>query len=98
MKSRSDKKVKTFQRERPTRQRREEESDAALKSAAAHIDFIAPLCNAACLIKGLRCTHGFCHPVDKVQQSHRAWPRIRAESRKCGKWKTGASVTHHMKW
>jgi hypothetical protein len=36
------------------RQRREEESDAALKSAAADIGGIAPLCNAACLMKGLR--------------------------------------------
>jgi hypothetical protein len=47
-------KVKTFQRERPTRHRREEDSDTALKSAAAHIDCITPLCNAACLMKGLR--------------------------------------------
>jgi hypothetical protein len=47
-------KVKTFQRERLIRKRREEEGDAALKSAAADIDGIAPLCNAACLIKGLR--------------------------------------------
>jgi hypothetical protein len=28
--------------------------DAALKSAAADIGGIAPLCNAACLMKGLR--------------------------------------------
>jgi hypothetical protein len=66
-KSRFDKKVKTFQRERPTRQRREEESGAALKSATAHIDRIAPLCNAACLIKGLQITHGFRHAGDKVR-------------------------------
>jgi hypothetical protein len=56
-KSRSDKYVKTFQRERPTRQRREEESDAALNSATAHIDRILPLCNAACLMKGLQGMH-----------------------------------------
>jgi hypothetical protein len=54
LKSRSDQSVKTFQRERPTRQRREEEGDAALKSAATDIGGIAPLCNAACLMKGLR--------------------------------------------
>jgi hypothetical protein len=53
-KVRSDKNVKTFQRERPTRQRREEESGAALKSATAHIGRIVPLRNAACLMKGLR--------------------------------------------
>jgi hypothetical protein len=56
---RSDKNVKTFQRERPTRQRREEESDAALNSANAHIGRIPLICNAACLMKGLRGTHGF---------------------------------------
>jgi hypothetical protein len=53
-KVRSDKKVKTFQRERPTRQRREEESGAALKSATGDIGLMALICNAACLIKGLR--------------------------------------------
>jgi hypothetical protein len=53
-KLRSDKKVKTFQRERPIRQRREEEGGAALKSAVADIGGIAPLCNTACLMKGLR--------------------------------------------
>ncbi len=36
------------------RQRREGESAAALKSATAHIGGIAPLCNATCLMKGLR--------------------------------------------
>jgi hypothetical protein len=50
--------VKTFQRERLIRQRREEESGATLKSANAHIGGIAPVCNAACLMKGLRCMHG----------------------------------------
>ncbi|MBM6583385.1 hypothetical protein ILT44_24595 [Microvirga sp. BT689] len=68
IKSRSDKKVKTFQRERPTRQRREEESDAALKSATAHIGRIVPLCNAACLMKGLHGTHGSRYVSDKVQR------------------------------
>jgi hypothetical protein len=53
-KLRSDKSVKTFQRKRPIRQRREEEGGAALKSATADIGGIAPLCNAACLMKGLR--------------------------------------------
>jgi hypothetical protein len=53
-KLRSDKSVKTFQRERPIRQRREEESGAELKSAAADIDRIARLYNAARLINGLR--------------------------------------------
>jgi len=53
-KLRSDKYVKTFQRERPIRQRREEKGGAALKSAAADISGIAALCNAKCLMKGLR--------------------------------------------
>jgi hypothetical protein len=47
-------KVKPFQRERPTRQRREEKSAAALKSAKVHVRRIAPDCNAPCLMKGLR--------------------------------------------
>ncbi|WP_262299405.1 hypothetical protein [Microvirga sesbaniae] len=53
-KLRSDKSVKTFQRERLRQQRREEEGGAALKSAFAYIGGIAPLYNAACLMKGLR--------------------------------------------
>jgi hypothetical protein len=36
-----------------------------LKSATAHIDRIMPLCNAACLMKGLHRTHGFRHIDDK---------------------------------
>jgi hypothetical protein len=57
-KLRSDKYVKTFQRERLTRQRREEESGAALKSAAADIGCTLPLCNAARLMQGMRVRHG----------------------------------------
>jgi hypothetical protein len=55
---RSDKYVKTFQRERLTRQRREEESDAVLKSAAADIGRIVSLCNAAHFMQGVRVRHG----------------------------------------
>jgi hypothetical protein len=56
-KLRFDKYVKTFQRERLTRQRREEEGGAALKSAAADIGRIVPLCNAARLMQGMRVRH-----------------------------------------
>jgi hypothetical protein len=49
--------IETFQRERPTRQRREEDSAAALKSAKAHIVRIPLDCNAGCLMKGLRGGH-----------------------------------------
>jgi hypothetical protein len=57
LKSRSDENVKTFQRERPTRHRREEESDAALKSARVDIEGVGLVCNATCFMKGLRCLH-----------------------------------------
>src|SRR4051794_19678506 len=53
-KLRSDKSVKTFQRERPIRQRREEVGGAALNSAAADIGVTTSPCNAACLMWGLR--------------------------------------------
>lgn len=53
-KLRSDKLVKPFQRERPKRQRREEEGGAALHSADADIGGIAPLYNATFLMQGLR--------------------------------------------
>lgn len=43
----------SFQRERLRRQRREDEGDAALKSATADIGGIAPFRNAVCLMKGL---------------------------------------------
>jgi hypothetical protein len=59
-------KVKTFQRERPTRHRREEESDAALKSAEAHIEGNRLVCNATCLMKGLRELHGLCRKAVKI--------------------------------
>jgi hypothetical protein len=59
-------KVKTFQRERPTRQRREEESGAALKSAKAHIGCIQPICNATCLMNGLHGVHGSCQKADMI--------------------------------
>jgi hypothetical protein len=49
--------IETFQRERPIRQRREEESAAALRSAKANIDRIPLDCNASRLMKGLRCGH-----------------------------------------
>jgi hypothetical protein len=52
------KRVKTFQRERPTRYHREEESDAALNSTNADIGCIVLFCNAACIIKGLQRVHG----------------------------------------
>jgi hypothetical protein len=66
-KVRSDKEVKTFQRERPAQRRREEESDAALRSATAHIDRILPLCNPACLMKGLQITHASLrHPAKRM--------------------------------
>ena len=56
-KLRSDKDVKTFQRERLTRQRREEESTAALKSATAHIGRVVSLCNRVRLMQGMRVRH-----------------------------------------
>jgi hypothetical protein len=52
--SRGSTKVKTLQRERPTRQRREEESAATLKSAKVHIGCTPLDCNASYLMKGLR--------------------------------------------
>jgi hypothetical protein len=64
--SRGPTKVKTFQRERPTRQRREEESGAALKSAKAHIGCIQPICNATCLMNGLHGVHGSCQKADMI--------------------------------
>jgi hypothetical protein len=60
-------KVKTFQRERPTRQRREEESGAALKSAKVHIGRIQLICNATCLMKGLRLAHASCQKADMIR-------------------------------
>jgi hypothetical protein len=67
-------KVKTFQRERPTRQRREERGDAALKSAAAHIDLTAPLCNAACHMRELHYAHSI--GLNEVGPSRKVKNRI----------------------
>jgi hypothetical protein len=38
-----------------------------LKSATAHILRIVPLCNAACLMKGLHGTHGSRHLSDEIR-------------------------------
>jgi hypothetical protein len=57
--ARSPAKGEVRQKSKPSRgngrrQRREEESGAALKSATGDIGCMPPLCNAVCLIKGLR--------------------------------------------
>src|SRR5690242_6813936 len=71
--ARSPAKVEVRQKSKPSRgngrhgSAGRKKSGAALKSATGDIGCWAPICNAACLIKGLHKAHGSCHLTDKIE-------------------------------